>query len=388
MDEFNTDPMALESTIASMDETTVDEFESGMDFEKFIVLSKKELANFCRLVDPLTKAAIDEYGKSVMFRCVNETQVEVMYLNKPYLVRAVFENKSGKTTKSFAVSVSTLKKIVSSAFASLVIVEDDNVMNIALCDSLLYLETKVLSSELYQCRSIDPLKVLDRELTLYTFKKVGAILSQTERASEKVIAIKNGYAHFNTGIFTSKSTSPFNESPNFVVFIQVSSVLSTLADISKSNMHYDIVEDCLIVSSDSGFYCELPIGSEDKVNEFISPAAEQILQFESNISVINDTFLRLITVVKTLDYLSDIVTIEFTKDKMKLIISTVNQNKTSTYTFDIVEGAPDVIGDIKLTVDVLQVFLNIVGTDVKYAFTDNGLGISNEVGTFLIRKSH
>ena len=72
---------------------------------------------------------------------------------------------------------------------------------------------------------------------------------------------------------------------------------------------------------------------------------------------------------------------------MQLTVSSANQGKKSTYKFNIVDGAPEVTGDMKLTVDVLQMFLNITGNDVQYSFTENGLGIKTELGNFLIRKS-
>jgi hypothetical protein len=383
------DPSAIENSIANMDNSEINEFDGSMDFEKFIVLSKKELANFCRITEPLTKASIDDYGKSVMIRCLDNSTVELCYYNNPYVVRATVENKSNKQVRSFAVSVATLKKIVTNAFASLVLVESENGdINLALCESLLYLETKNLDERQYNFTIKDAMLDIDKELAQYTFRKVGAILSQTDRASEKVVVIKDGKAHFNTGIFTSKSKSPFAGERGIVLYKQVIDVISTLAELTKVNLNYDVVDDKLIIKCDGSFYCEMPVGSEDKVDEFISPAAQNILNFSADISIFNDTFLRIVSIVKSLDYLSDIVTVVFEKDKIKLVIATVNQTKTSEYEFPIVEGKPETLGAIKLTVDVLQVFLNIVGADVKYQFTENGLGIKNDVGTFLIRRSH
>lgn len=387
MDEFNVNPEELEASIAGMDSDSIDEFSSTMDFEKFIVLNKKELANFCRLVDPLTKASIDEYGKSVFVTCIDTDTVELRYFNNPYVVCSRVSNKSGKQVKNFAVSISNLKRIVASAFASIILVEDKDEINLALCESLLYLETKKLKESQYSFDRVPAENLIDKELAGYTFRKMGSLLSCVDRASEKVVVIKDNYANFSTGIFASKTKSPFVESPDFVLYKQVSDILGVLSDISKVTLKWSIVENTLYLDCDGTIYCALPIGVGEKVNDFVSTAQNYILNFDATISVINDTFLRLVSVVKTLDYLSDILTISFSEDKFKLTITTSSQTKSSVYEFPIVEGKPEITGDMKLTAGVLQTFLQVVGTDVKYSFNQNGLGIKNEIGNFLIRKS-
>lgn len=387
VEPFDADPASLEESLALMDETEIDEFNTSMDFDKFIVLNKKEVSNFCRIVEPLTKASIDDYGKSVFVTCIDTDTVELRYFNNPYVVCAKVSNKSNKIVKDFAVTVANLKKLVTNAFASIILVEEDNDINIALCESLLYLETKPLKASQYDFQREVPEDSIDKELATYSFKKIGAVLSCTDRASEKVAVIKGNHINFNTSVFTSKSKSPFGESSDFVLYKQVSDVIGNLAEITKVALKYKISDGKIIVDCDGRVYCEMPIGTEDKVNDFLSPTAELVLKFDANISVINDTFLRLVSIVKSLDYLSDIVTISFDKECMKLVITTTNQSKSSTYKFSIVEGAPDIIGDMKLTVNVLQIFLQIVGADVKYSFSENGLGIKNELGNFLIRKS-
>ena len=387
IDEFESSPDALEQAIAGMDSESIDEFSAGMDFEKFIVLNKKELSNFCRLVEPLTKASVDEYGKSVYITCVDLDTVELRYINNPYKIAHRIKNRSGKLVRDFAVSVSILKKITTSSFASVILVEDNDTMNLALCESLLYLETKPLKGSQYDFNRKVADSSLDKEVATYTFKTVGSILSCTDRASEKVAVIKNNCANFNTGIFASKSKSPFGESVDFVLFKQVSDIIGILAELSKVSLRYKVDEDFIVVDCDGVIYCEMPIGSSERVNDFLSPAAELALQFEANVSVINDTFLRLVSVVKSLEYLSNILTISFTKSEMQLTITTTNQTKSSFYKFDIIEGRPEVEGSMKLTAEVLQIFLRIVGSDVKYSFNENGMGIVNELGSFLIRKS-
>ncbi len=386
-DEFDMSPDALEQAVSEMNAESIDEFSAGMDFEKFIVLNKKDLTAFCRLVEPLTKASVDEYGKSVFVHCVNDDTVELKYINHPYVIVHTIQNRSGKRVKDFALSVAILKKITTSSFASVILVEDNDSMNIALCESLLYLETKPLKASQYDLPVREAEFTIDKELAHYTFRTVGSILSCTDRASEKVAVIKDNCVNFNTGVFASKSKSPFGESENFVLFKQVSDVIGILSELTKVGLRYSLYEDIIVVNCDGSIYCEMPIGTGDRVNDFLSPTAELALNFKAEVSIINDTFLRLVSIVKSLDYLSNILTISFSKEEMRLAIATSNQSKSSVYKFPIIEGKPEVEGDMKLTAEVLQIFLRIVGSDVKYSFNENGLGITNETGAFLIRKS-
>ena len=72
-DEFDFSPEELENSISGMEQ--VDEFNTSIDYDNFIVLAKKDLANFCRVVEPLTKQSIDEYGKCVYYPIVTGKQI-------------------------------------------------------------------------------------------------------------------------------------------------------------------------------------------------------------------------------------------------------------------------------------------------------------------------
>lgn len=386
-DPFDLNPTFLENAISDVELNEFDEFNANVDFDKFIVLSKKELANFCRMVEPLTKASIDDYGKSVFIKCIDDSNVEIRYFNNPYVLTLRVDNKSGKQISSCAVSFNTFKKLITSAFASIILVEQDNEIYISLCESLLYLETKPLKEELYNLDKHVTEHVLDREISCFNFKKLSSIFSCTERASEKVVVVKDNNCIFNTGIFVARSKSPFLDNVNCVLYKQSVDILGIISEISKVSVKYSLADNILYVSCDDVFYCELPIGSEEKINDFLSPATNNLLSFDANISIINDNLLRLISIVQSLDYLSDIVTIEFTKKDMNFKISTNNQSKTSVYTFPFVEGTAEVEGEMKLTTSVLKIFLQIVGSDVSYNFNSTGLCIKNEFGKFLLRKS-
>ena len=172
-----------------------------------------------------------------------------------------------------------------------------------------------------------------------------------------------------------------------MIWKSVSEALSVLSEISKVDLKYTIEGEYMYVNCDGQIYCQFPNGSESKIEEFYVPTVDENLKFDAEIVIVNDALLKLISIVKALDYLSDIVSITFDKTSMTLTIFSANMTNPSVYNFSIVEGTPEVIGDMRQNVDVLKTFLEIAGNDVKYCFNNNGFGIKNELGSFLIRRS-
>lgn len=382
---------SLEDFEASLAETTVEELdefsESTMNYERYIAVNKKDLVNFCRVVEPLTKAATDEYSKCVQISSVDNSTVQLKFVSVPYVVDMKVDNKSNKVIRPFVVSISNLKKIVGQAFNSIVLVEEGEGISLAICGSLLFLETKPLDETLYQVNIQPVTKEMDRELSIQLFNKVGAVLSLSERASEKVILIKNNSAYINTSFFAAKIKSPLKDSRDCILYRAVAQILGVLADLSKVSLKYEILDEKIYVNCDGNLYCELPLGPESKLGDFYSPLIDQVLTFDSTIVVMNDNLIRLVSLVHTLDYLSDVIDIEFTETEMKVTIMSSAQANPSVYPLRIVEGRPEVLGNFKIQSKILKMFLSLASSDVKYAFTEAGLGVSNSFGSFIVRKN-
>ena len=369
----------------------IDEFTEDLSFENYIVLSKRDVIDFCKIVEPLTKASIDEYGKCALIRSLDDNSVEFLYKNSPFFVTMRFVSKSGKRLKrSFAVPVEVIKKLAVNSYASLVFVEDVD-LQLALGESLLLVETKPLDEELYKNRPKNTVMDIDRQRALYTFRRVGSLLSNSDKQQEKIMIVRNNNVHINTAFFISKIKNPFGDCCDFIIYNMVVQSLGILSELSKNSIKYGIEhgeeQSIMSVLVDGTIYCEFPIGGPERVEEFFSPVAQKSLDFEPNISILNDSLYRILTIVRALPYLSDIITISFEKDNFVFGISTVNFEKHMTYTFKVLEGTPEFKGDMKVNVDVLRTYFEITGSEVKYAFVDEGLGIKNENGIFLIRRN-
>jgi len=376
---------SLPSSSTGEKTSQIDEYASDLEYEKYIVLNKKDLSSFCRLVDPLTKSAVDLYGKSVKFSCVND-EVQVTFLNRPLIVQCSIPNRSGKTVADFIITVETLKKLVSQAYASLILVEDENGINLLLCEQLLFLQTQPLDLALYNITPKETAKELDPELAQYAFRRVSQSLSLTDRASERNIAVKGGSLYYNTGSFMAKVASPFAADDSFVVGQTTAGTLATFTDLSKASIQYQVYGSTIALRSE-GFYAELNVSPSEKVDLFISPNADFLLSGDATAKIMNDNLIHILTVVRSLDYLSNFVTIGFTYSGISLKLVASNNQKSSTYDFPLLSGAITTEGEMRIAVDTLKLFLAIAGQDCSYNFTDSGLSIATDSGRFLLKKS-
>lgn len=389
-EQYLSDIENLESELEQMDAFDEEELKTGLsDYDKFIVLPKRELLMFLRAVEPLTKSTVDQYGKSVQISCISSEQCELSYYNSPFRLVLKVPNKSKKVVDTFCINVSLLKRLVTEGYNSVAIVETEEngvrEYSIAVCDSLLFLETVKLSESEYQYEKKELNHTIDRELGLYCFRKIGSILSTSDRSSEKVIVVKGKDCYFNTGVFSARVNSPFSEERDMLLIKSTVDLLGILMEISKVDIKYAKEGDRLYLLCDNLMYCETMV--MDKIEDHFSPATARSLKFNATVSIVNDSMGRLFSYVRSLDYLSNIITVQFTKKEMSIILYNNNQTKKSKYDFLISEGTVEEEGEMKVSADVMKPYLDVTGTNVKYAFNEIGLCMSNEVGDFIIRKS-
>lgn len=378
----------LESDLDGLEDFDETEFQSALsDYDNFIILPKREVSHFLRAVEPLTKATVDQYGKAMQISCIDKDTVELRYVNSPYRISSKVNNKSGKMVTTFYLHVSLMKRLITESYASVAIVEKDDEYSIAVCDSLLFIETLPLSADEFVLERKPLEHNLDRELGTYAFRKIGPVLSFSDRASEKVIVVKDNQCYYNTGVFSARVSSPFGKQiGDVLLFKSAVDLLGILMDLSKVEIKYKKIEDKLFVESDGLVYCEMPI--TESIDDHFSPAVARSLDFKADIVVVNDSMPRLFSLVKSLDYLSDIVTVSFNKTQMCVKLWNQSMTRASDYQFAIAEGKVEKEGDMKVSADVMKPYLDVTGTDVRYAFNDLGLCMSNDKGSFIVRRTN
>lgn len=377
----------LEADLDNVEDFDSAEFNVGLaDYEKFIVLPKRELANFVRAVEPLTKTTVDQYGKSVQISSVDKDTVELKYSNKPYRIAMKVNNKSQKMVDKFCIEVALLKRLIAEQYASIVIVQTDDTYNLSIFDSLLFLETKKLNDEEFKFERKTLKDTIDKELGLYNFRKLGSILSTSDRASEKIIVVKDDKCYFNTGVFSACVKSPFSEQFDLLLFKPVVDLLGVLMELAKVDIKYDKTEETMLLEADGLIYCEVPVSTD--ITQHFSPTVAKSLNFEAEVVVMNDSMPRLFALVKSLDYLSDIVTVSFSEDEMKLTLHDQQMTKTSNYQFKITEGKVAEPGEMKVSASVMKPYLDVTGNDIKYDFNEQGLCMKNQNGSFIVRRTN
>lgn len=387
----------LEEGLDNIDEFDSDKFNSTLaDKEKFIILPKRELLQFIRAVEPLTKSSVDQYGKSLMIRSNDADSVELLYLNPPFRLAMKINNKSQKMIDPFCMNVSTFKKLCADTAATIVIVQEDKSpteveYSTTVCDSLLFLETVPLSKDEYKITRKEMSQHIDRELGLYNFKKIGSILSYSDRTSDKVIVIKGNDCYYNTGIFSARIKSPLSEATDLLIYKSSIDTLGVLMELSKVDIRYQIHTDengieLMCVEVEGLIYCELPVSK--KIEDHYSVNVAKSLKFDASVIIANDSISKLFAYVKSFDYLSDIVTIKFTEKEMIVCLQNQNMTKASEFKFAIVDGELEQTGEMKVSADVMKPYTDITGTNVKYAFNDVGLCMTNDNGNFIVRRTN
>lgn len=358
--------------------------ENKYTYGKCIALKKGALSTLANLTGFLSKHALDDVGRSIRVSCIDNAHVELRYVNAPFSIRMVLDNPTGKTVSDFAIKVSTLAKILSTTNDELLIVEQNNQLNIPLLGSLLYLEAFKAPAELYAFEEKATTSELNVELATYLFTNVGSkVLNLTDRASERNIIVKDNACYANTGLFCFKTCSPFQPDASFVIYKAVSDVISAVCAYAKTNVYYSVYDNVMAVSG-NGLYVEMAIGGEERVKDFLLQSTEVMLSFKPEVKIDNDKLQTLVGTVKNLEYLNDIMSMEFAPDTMTMEITSSVGNKKSYYKFDL-EGTSSNTGKMDITTEILQLFLGIVGNEGVYAYNDDGLCLANTTGKFVVR---
>lgn len=362
----------------------VEEEVLDLSYDRCIAVSRQDLANFLKVVDPLTKATIDDYGRCVYFECVGG-DVEIRYVNRPYTLAGRFTNRSGKEVGPFAVAVETLKQLLTGGFSTVIFVETEDGISFVFGGQLIFVRTVALDAAVYSFPRKEASNKLDVELAQYAFSKVGTVLSLSERASEKIIVVKDGRLWFNTGSFAAKIDSPFEGDVEMLLFSQVVSVISNFAGFCDT-LTYSVDGGSIIISCGDLYYAELPIGIAERVKDFYSKGTEVALGFVADVAVVDDNLSKFLALVNSLSYWADNVDVECSASDLQFTLHTDNKANTTVYKFPVSSGIPEFKGSFSVSIKLLRTFLAIVDSGM-YSFTENGIGVVNGFGSFLVRVS-
>jgi len=374
----------------TQDEIEDDAFLKNLDYEEFIILSKKELAEFIRIAEPWTKVTVDQYGKCIRIASEDADRVSLSYWNSPTYITQHVTNRSQKVLKNpFYIKVDILKRIVIESFASVVFVIENGEVNIALLDNLLYVETVSLKDSEYQLVQL-PLAYnteVDLETAVLVFKKMSFILNLSDRVAEKNVLIKDGKAYFSTNAFMARMNSPFKSDLSIAVFKPVADLIGSLVDASKLSLKVSLQnKGMLMMNCDGKIFAQAQVVTN--IEQFFNPQVDQALSFNANMTVVNDSISHLMSIVKSFDYLNDTVSIQASQDELTVIVMNTDLTRKIPYKFAIqVDGKVEAV-EMKVSSSAIKPYLDLAGKEAKYSLTEAGFGLETNFGRFLIRKRH
>jgi hypothetical protein len=354
----------------------------GLDYESFVILKKQDILKFLRAVEPWIKVSVDQYGKCIRIRSIADDQVELSYINNNVAVTAILPNRSGKKIPEYFMQVSTFKRIITETYASLVLVHENNELNIALLDNILFVETLKLNSDEYKPVEMpDKLTTVDTEaLTLIT-KKLAFVLSATDRAAEKVVNFDGDYAYISTAVFAAVVKNPFQEGSMAISKVCLD-LLGVLTEVSKLTFNIAIQNNEMLIEVDGLWRVRLPIYKLDTV---LVDKAKEVTGFTGTIEVSNESLIKLVDVTRAFEYLSEVLEFKVS-DKLRVDVRSKDLTRTVSYEFPF-EGTPETTDEIiRVSAAVVKPYLHL-GGDAKYAFTKQGWGLDTVWGKLLIRKT-
>lgn len=355
----------------------------GLDYENFVILKKQEVLKFLRAVELWVKVSVDQYGKCVRIRSVSPEEVEFSYVNGTVKIQTKFVNRSGKQIPSYYIQISTLKRIVTETYSSLVLVHENNELNIALLDNILFVETLNLNDEEYSEIEVpNTTTKVDVETLALITKKLSFVLAATDRIAEKVVNFDEDRAYISTAVFAAKVKNPFTFGDMSISKICLD-LLGILTEVSKLTFNVAREEDNLVFEVDGLWRVVIPCFKQDKV--LISKSRE-VTEFEGTMEVSNESLAKLVDVVKSFEYLSEVLEFKV-QDQLEVCVRSKDLTRKIPYKFPY-QGTPETTDEvIRVSAAIVKPYLHLGSDSTRYAFTKHGWGLQTEWGELLIRKT-
>jgi len=362
-----------------------DSFVIDLDYPEFIILSKKDVSEFLRVVEPWTKITVGLYGNCVRISSVGEAQVKLDYVNPPMFATSTIANHSKKAIPTVYIDIHYLKRIVTESYASVVLVWDKDSLNISVASSLVYIETVSLNDAEYAEIAIQEEypNTMNPDIANTIFKKLNFALEVSDRASEQVVVFTNGHSYLNTLSVAAKIQQPFSEPIEAVFFKGVVSHLSILLGIAKQPLMFCFKDNYAYINMDNKIFTRVPISND--VSRFWHTSTDQFFQLSTEIKVVNDNLLKIASLVKAFDFLNKVVQLTFLDEELTVTVMSHSLKRKDEIKFPI-QSSGKVDSSLQISSALLVPFLSVSGSDVSYGVNEMGLSVITEQGILLLKK--
>lgn len=365
----------MEDPFADLENVTVEDVKSvekatGLSYEKYISIPKNEVLPLLRVVDFLSKVAVDHYTKNINIETTKD-KITFRFNNDPYFLEYYIPNKSGKIIKQISIPTVHIRKLLANVITNIVLVEsEDGSINVCIGDNLLFVETTPYDKVQYEFSFLECKETLDINYLKDHLRSFSSLLSCSERVTQKNVICKDGVSYIDAGAIIGKAKTFFGAKDQVVSQIVINSICA-LVDETKTAVKYSI-EDNKATMEFLGlakFAFNVTVG--DAIEEFISPVFKDSFNYVNSALIVNETFKQLLSVIGTLDYFTSFVRIEFT-EKEFVLTAHRKEGTPVNYTFKYMEGtvAPSVIN---VEIPVILAVLGKANNDTKYSTSGGNL---------------
>ena len=357
---------------------------SGLNFDRYISISKAEAAPVMKVLESLSKIAADSYAKNINIS-VEGSFIVFRYNNAPYLFEYRVENRSGKSIDSVSIPIAHLRKLLNNVSANIILVQEDSQLSVCLGDNLLFVETMPFDKKYYDFHFKECSETLDLQYMKDHLRSFTSLLSSTNNASEKNIICKDGVSYFNAGAILGKARSFFGNH-NIVISKVVLDAVTALVDDVSSALYMDISNSVMTLDFAGVAKVEFPVTSDPATfDTFVSPLFLESFKYNSSVLVVNENLRQLLQLVNALDYFTSFVKLDFDSDKFT-ITSHKKEGGSTPYEFKYLEGSVQK-ATINVSIPVLLAVLSKTDNSTRYSTSGGNLIVDLGVVSFCVRSN-
>ena len=395
MDTTMEDPFAGLESVTQEDLSKLEgaEKSGGLDYEHYVSLPKLSVVPLVKMLDILTKIAADDYARNIHICCEGQ-KVVFRWNNDQYMLQYRIDNLSGKTISPYAIPIPHLKSLLGSVIANLNLVEQDGSLNACFGKNLVYVATVPFKEEWYSfdLKSDAPMDKLDAGYLRGHLRSFTSLLTQTEKASEKVLICKDGTSYIMAGAVLGKTKSFMGDNtvilPRPIIECLCTMIEGNSEELSVSFEH-PAPEDktrrfseALLTLGDRISFV-FPVQANERVDNFLSPMFRDSFKYDAPVQIVNESFVQLLNVINTLDYFTPVVQLEFMGEEF-VMTAHRKDNQDASYSFRYLSGTSS-HGIVNVEISTLLSLLAKAGAETKYAVGNKSLVVDTGIETFCLR---
>ena len=363
-----------------------------LPYECYLCIPKVVSSTLLTTLDKLGKMAASLQARNVVIRSTKEN-VLFVYDNTFFKFEFSLPNLTGHVLSDLCLSIDHLKKFFGIASSYLSIVELVN-------------DTKLYGAGKYVVvgRNLVSIDVQQFEVADYTFEwpeftdtldgsalasRLGSftsLLSLAERAPEKQLITSEGQSYINIGSIFGRTKSFFGDSISCVVNRVLVDCISLLSAFDGSDVRALFDNKRAFISFGTTAKLMFAYTTGAAVGRLLSPVFRDSFKYDSVVHIDQSEFSSLLSLVSSLDYFADMVTMQFSDTQLTFTVHQKDEDKDMTYSFDYLDGTTQ-SGTLVVPLQVLLGVLSLATRDAGYSCTGNNLIVDTGDFVYCVRST-